>query len=323
MNIEVDIKKYFELQKDTDHINDIVDISVESHAYLPQVEDVKSDWLSFVSVPAFKIARKENGKDFGSFLSLGTGSGLDVLAGAEILGAKTLGFTDLQKSVVDIARQNVEKGLKKTGTYNLLSGAGDLFAPFAKDTEPEKRPKFDVIYENLPNVPLDDNKEVTDSRNSGHYLEKRVEKIPDEVHGDMLDLHYLALVQAGDYLTDNGFVFSLMGGRVPLSSFIRLGELAGVHSEIYSYQWKVQAEPEDVIGGYAKQEEEGFGPFIFYKAEDLEEAFKGVSVEESGRRAFEIEKSLEDKRLTATKAYEIFKNGGSIGHTVVVLKSYV
>ena len=78
-----------------------------------------------------------------------------------------------------------------------------------------------------------------------------------------------------------------------------------------------------MIGGYARQEEEGFGPFIFYRAEDLEEAFKGVSVEESGRRAFEIEKSLEDKRLTATKAFEIFKNGGSIGHTVVVLKSHV
>ena len=101
MNIEVDIKKYFELKNDTDHIKDKVDISVESHAYLPQVEDVKSDWLSFVSVPAFKIARKENGKDFDSFLSLGTGSGLDVLAGAEILGAQTLGFTDIQEYLVN------------------------------------------------------------------------------------------------------------------------------------------------------------------------------------------------------------------------------
>lgn len=139
----------------------------------------------------------------------------------------------------------------------------------------------------------------------------------------MLDLHYLALVQSGEYLTDNGFVFSLMGGRVPLSSFIRLGEQAGVKSEIYTYQWKVQAEPLDVIGGYAQQEKEGFGPFIFYRAEDLEKAFEGVSVEESGKKAFEIEKSLEDKRLTATQAFEIWKNGGTIGHTVVVLKSHV
>lgn len=323
MNLKVDIKKYFELQNDTKYIKDIVDINVESHAYLPQVDDVKNDWLSFVSVPAFKLARQENGKDFDSFLSLGTGSGLDTLAAAEILGAKKLGFTDLMQDVVDAAKNNIKNGLLNEDKYELISGVGDLFAPFAKGYDAAVRPRFDVIYENLPNVPLTDDKEVTSSRNSGHYLEKRAERIPQKIHDDMLDLHYLALSQASEYLTPSGFIFSLMGGRVTLDSFIRLGIEAGVKSEIYTYQWKVQAEPGDVIGGYAQQEKEGFGPFIFYKSEDLEKAFEGISTEESGKRAFDIEKSLKDKRLTASKAFEIWNNGGSIGHTVVVLKSHV
>jgi len=178
-----------------------------------------------------------------------------------------------------------------------------------------------VIYENLPNVPLASSTKIEDKRNSGHYLEKREEAIPEFVHEQMLDLHYLALKQARDYLAENGAVYSTLGGRVPLNAFIRLGELAGLHSEIFTYSWKVQAEPEDVISGYAAQEKAGLGPFRFYRAEDLQKAFANVSVKDSGNRALEIEKSLDSVKLTATAAYEAFKKGEVIGHTVAVLKS--
>ncbi len=321
MSIKVDVQKYFSLDR-VNKIKDELDIEVESHAYLPHIDDIENDWLAFIAVPAFKLARKQAGKDFDSFASIGTGSGLDVLAGAETLGASKLGFTDLQDVVVDIAAKNVKNGLVNLESNALLYGAGDLYDPFRGLSEDFGNERFDVIYENLPNVPLSQEKVVTDNRNTGHYLEERREPIPDEVHKDMLDLHFLALNQAPDFLTENGFLLSLMGGRVTLDSFVRLGELAGVKSEIFTYGWKSQAEPEDVIGGYADQEKDGYGPFIFYRTEDLEGAFKNVDPEESGSKAFDIEKSLEDKRLTATEAFEIWKNGGSIGHTVVVLKSY-
>ena len=178
-----------------------------------------------------------------------------------------------------------------------------------------------MIYENLPNVPLASNTKIEDKRNSGHYLEKREEAIPEFVHEQMLDLHYLALKQARDYLAENGAVYSTLGGRVPLNSFIKLGELAGLRSEIFTYSWKVQAEPEDVISGYAAQEKAGLGPFRFYRAEDLQKAFANISVKDSGKRAFEIEKALDSVKLTATAAYEAFKKGEVIGHTVAVLKS--
>lgn len=318
MSIVVDVNKYLALNGATKRIKDYLSIEVADHAYLPKTEDIKSDWVAYIAAPAFKLIREKLGHDIDSFVSIGTGSGIDVLAGIELLGAKRVGFTDLQRSVVAAAAQNVRSNIKETSKIEFEFGNGDLLQPLKNG----KR-NYDVIYENLPNVPLASNTKIEDKRNSGHYLEKREEAIPEFVHEQMLDLHYLALKQARDYLAQNGAVYSTLGGRVPLNAFIKLGELAGLRSEIFTYSWKVQAEPEDVISGYAVQEKAGLGPFRFYRAEDLQKAFANISVKDSGKRAFEIEKTLDSVKLTATAAYEAFKKGEVIGHTVAVLKSNV
>lgn len=316
MSILVDVKKYLALEEAPKHVQDYLSVAVTDHAYLSKTEDITSDWVAYIAAPAFKLIRENLQHDVEAFASIGTGSGIDVLTGIELLGAKRVGFTDLLESVVDAAAENIKKNLKNADSIELEFGAGDLLQPL----ENGKR-RYDVIYENLPNVPLTDNTKIEDKRNSGHYLEKRVEAIPEFVHEQMLDLHYLALKQARDYLAEKGAVYSTLGGRVPLSAFIKLGELAGLKSEIFTYSWKVQAEPEDVISGYAAQEKAGLGPFRFYRASDLQKAFANISVKESGKNAFEIEKSLESSKLTAKEAYEAFQKGEVIGHTVAVLKS--
>ena len=316
MSILVDVKKYLALEEAPKQVQDYLSVAVTDHAYLPKTEDITSDWVAYIAAPAFKLIRENLRHDVEAFASIGTGSGIDVLTGIELLGAKRVGFTDLLESVVNAAAENIKKNLKDADSIELEFGAGDLLQPLQNG----KR-RYDVIYENLPNVPLTDNTRIEDKRNSGHYLEKRVEVIPEFVHEQMLDLHYLALKQARDYLADKGAVYSTLGGRVPLSAFIKLGELAGLKSEIFTYSWKVQAEPEDVISGYAAQEKAGLGPFRFYRASDLQKAFADISVKESGKNAFEIEKSLESSKLTAKEAYEAFLKGEVIGHTVAVLKS--
>ena len=316
MSILVDVKKYLALEEAPKQVQDYLSVGVTDHAYLPKTEDITSDWVAYIAAPAFKLIRENLRHDVEAFASIGTGSGIDVLTGIELLGAKRVGFTDLLESVVDAAAENIKKNLKNADSIELEFGAGDLLQPLQNG----KR-RYDVIYENLPNVPLTDNTKIEDKRNSGHYLEKRVEVIPEFVREQMLDLHYLALKQARDYLADKGAVYSTLGGRVPLSAFIKLGELAGLSSEIFTYSWKVQAEPEDVISGYAAQEKAGLGPFRFYRASDLQKAFADISVKESGKNAFEIEKSLESSKLTAKEAYEAFLKGEVIGHTVAVLKS--
>lgn len=318
MSILVDVKKYLALEEAPKQVQDYLSVAVTDHAYLPKIEDITSDWVAYIAAPAFKLIRENLRHDVEAFASIGTGSGIDVLTGIELLGAKRVGFTDLQKSVVDAAAENIRKNLKNADSIELEFGAGDLLQPLENGKH-----RYDVIYENLPNVPLTDNTKIEDKRNSGHYLEKRVEVIPEFVHEQMLDLHYLALKQARDYLAEKGAVYSTLGGRVPLSAFIKLGELAGLSSEIFTYSWKVQAEPEDVISGYAAQEKAGLGPFRFYRASDLQKAFADISVKESGKNAFEIEKSLESSKLTAKEAYEAFLKGEVIGHTVAVLKSSV
>lgn len=318
MSILVDVKKYLALEEAPKQVQDYLSVAVTDHAYLPKTEDITSDWVAYIAAPAFKLIRENLGHDVEAFASIGTGSGIDVLTGIELLGAKRVGFTDLLESVVDVAAENIRKNLKNADSIELEFGAGDLLQPLQNG----KR-RYDVIYENLPNVPLTDNIKIEDKRNSGHYLEKRVEVIPEFVHEQMLDLHYLALKQARDYLADKGAVYSTLGGRVPLGAFIKLGELAGLSSEIFTYSWKVQAEPEDVISGYAAQEKAGLGPFRFYRASDLQKAFADISAKESGKNAFEIEKSLESSKLTAKEAYEAFQKGEVIGHTVAVLKSSV
>jgi hypothetical protein len=41
---------------------------------------------------------------------------------------------------------------------------------------------------------------------------------------------------------------------------------AGYSADILTYTWKIQSEPEEVIGGYKKNQEDGHGPvsvFLF------------------------------------------------------------
>ncbi len=315
MNIQVQTKHYLGLSVAPKRIADVLAIAVSSHAYLPKTEDLASDWVASVAAPAFKLIRQQAGKAVPSFCSIGTGSGLDVLAAIELLGSTRVGFTDLQEDVVDTAVHNVRDNLRASETVAFEYGAGDLLSPLAG------QPHYDVIYENLPNVPLAADTDITDSRNSGHYLEKRAEPIPELVHRQMLDLHYLALRQAKDYLTETGSVYSTLGGRVALDVFRQLGELAGFSAEIFTYTWKVQAEAAEVLAGYAKQEAEGLGPFHFYRVADLKAVFADVVLETSGRQAFALEKALAPKALSAKAALSAWQKGEAIGHTVVVLKS--
>jgi hypothetical protein len=139
----------------------------------------------------------------------------------------------------------------------------------------------------------------------------------------MVDLHYLALVQAKDFLLPGGAVLSTLGGRVPLDVLLALGRLAGFNSSFLIYTWKVQADPEEVIRDHARKQKEGFGPFYFYRAATLQRVFASVDEATSGTNAIEIERSLLPERLDAAGAFEILQRGERIGHTVAVLRSEV
>lgn len=251
-----------------------------------------------------------------SFCSIGTGSGLDVLAAIEALGSTRMGLTDVHEDVVKTAVQNIRRNIRVDHPLVVQAGFGDLLKPLQ-----QFRPTYDLIYENLPNVPLRSAKKIAKARTSSTCLAPRKERIPTLVKSQMLDLHYLALLQAKDFLFQGGMVLSTLGGRVPLDVLLSLGKLAGYKASFLTYTWKVQADPCEVIFSHAQKQQQGLGPFYFYRAEALQVAFGRIALEESGEKALAIERSLLPKRLDAVQAYAALQTGEAIGHTVAVLRS--
>ena len=93
-------------------------------------------------------------------------------------------------------------------TITLHSGAEDLLKPLKKGGL-----RFDNIYENLPDLPLDEDGSLETGRTSAAYIPKRSEPVPGFVKDWMLVLHYLALVQSRDFLNPGGVVISTIGAR--------------------------------------------------------------------------------------------------------------
>jgi SAM-dependent methyltransferase len=315
-SLTLDIASYLDIAE-ARRLRPRVEILVADRAWRPPVEDRQRDWVASIVAPALKILRARRGDArCKAFCALGAGVGLDALAGIELLDAEVLGVTDLFPDVVEAAAQNVRRNLAPGHSVILHAGAGDLLAPLRASGA-----RFDLIYENLPNLPLADAAEVEVDRTSGAFLAPRGEPLPRAVRDWLLALHYLALVQAHDFLKPGGAVLSTIGARLPLSVLTDMAQAAGHDARFLSYWWKGQADADEVIASYAQWQREGLGPFHFYPLETLEAAFSGLDLEQAGRRALELEDSLHPHRLDAETAWALHRRGGRIGHTVAALLS--
>jgi hypothetical protein len=83
----VDSRSYFRLGKPS-RIAPTLRIGLSEHCHVPALDDLDADWLASVATPAFHIlSRTRPAARRNSFLSIGTGCGLDALAAIEILGS--------------------------------------------------------------------------------------------------------------------------------------------------------------------------------------------------------------------------------------------
>ena len=312
--MQINTAQYLKLPSAPERLLDTLDIQVTEHAFLPSAGEILADWVATIATPAFKLIRRMQGTQ-ANFCSIGTGTGLDALAAIETLGATSVGVTDVHADVVAAARANILRNLKEPSGIRLEAGHGDLLEPLDAAT------KYDLIYENLPNIPVADGEDATLARKSSFNVPPRKEAVPDFLRRNLLALHYVALVKAKYRLKPGGAVISMLGGRIPLAVYAEMGKLAGYASEIFTYGWKIQSVPEESIGGHVKQEEDGLGPYHFYRASRLEEAFRGISLEDSGKQAFALEEKLRPDELSPADAFVAWKRGEVIGHTVVALRS--
>jgi SAM-dependent methyltransferase len=305
--------EFFELEE-TSRIKSSIRLRLSDHSYLPKAGEPRADWVASVAVPSFK-ALAAAGVRAPRFCTIGTGAGLDALAAVEILDARTVGFTDLHEDVLDHARENIRTNLVARDV-TLVGGAGDILAPLTG-----RLGDVDVIYENLPNIPLDDSGDLGDGQTSSTFLSKRSEEIPGFVEQNLVTLHYLALKQAWQLLGPGGRVLSSIGGRLPLSEALALSASAGYDGTILIYTWKVQSEPHEVVGGYASWELQGRGPFHFYPVDVLRETFGGMSEAAAGARALAIESALAPYEISAVDALALVERGVDVAHTVAVIDS--
>jgi len=304
---------FFQLGETT-RIRSSIGLKLSDHSYLPKADEPRADWVASVAVPAFKTLARM-GVSAPRFCTVGTGAGLDVLAAVEILKARVVGFTDLHEDVLAHAHENIQSNLLDQGV-ELIGGAGDVLSPLAG-----RLSNVDVVYENLPNIPMSEGGDLADGQTSSTFIAERSEEIPGFVEKNLVTLHYLALQQARQILRVGGRVLSSIGGRIPLSEALALSWAAGYNGSILTYTWKVQSEPHEVVGGYAKWEREGLGPFHFYPVSVLRDTFKDVSVAAAGARALEMEEALSPHEISAVDALALVEKGEKVGHTVAILDS--
>ncbi|MDR2690520.1 MAG: class I SAM-dependent methyltransferase [Azoarcus sp.] len=312
---DIPTTRYLALAAAPKHLRESLSIHVTEHAFLPNVDEILGDWVATIATPAFKLIRQRQGAQ-NAFCSIGTGVGLDALAAIEILDATQIGITDVHEDVVAAAVDNIRRNLREPRRIELAAGHGDLLEPLDA-----RHPRYDLIYENLPNIPIADAGEIATARKSSGHIPARQETIPELMRRNLLSLHYVALLKAKEFLKPGGAVLSLIGGRIPLDLFHEMGRLTGYHAEIFTYGWKIQTDPEEIIGGHIQQQEAGFGPYHFYRANRLAEVFSGIGLQDSGQRAREIEQSLAPDALSPAAALAAWQQGETIGHTVVALRS--
>ncbi|MCX4728676.1 class I SAM-dependent methyltransferase [Streptomyces sp. NPDC090052] len=297
-----------------ERIKSSIGLRLSDHSYLPKADEPRADWVASVAVPAFKTLARM-GVLAPRFCTIGTGAGLDALAAVEILQARSVGFTDLHEDVLAHARENIQSNLLDQDV-ELIGGAGDILSPLAG-----KVSQVDVIYENLPNIPMAGSGDLADGQTSSTFIAERVEEIAGFAEKNLVTLHYLALQQAHPVLRVGGRVLSSIGARIPLSEILSLAGAAGYNGSILTYTWKIQSEPHEVVGGYAQWEKEGMGPFHFYPVSVLRDAFAGMSPAAAGAQALQMEKELSPYEISAVDALALVEKGQKVGHTVAILDS--
>jgi len=317
--VNVDSEKFFLMGKPAKIAPNFM-VTLTEMTYLPKIADPRRDWVASVAAPAFQAHAAHN--SVRKFAAIGTGAGLDAIAALEVFDLNALAVTDLHPAVVAAAAENIKaatahsKALSKV-VEGMLAVSGDLLTPLAT-----QKGEFDLIYENLPNIPLDAARSaLQEAQTSSTYVPSRQEAIPPVAKLNLLALHWLALKQARDLLSPSGAIVSSMGGRVPIASMMHMVVTAGYTPSVLTYTWKIQSEPEEVIGGYKTFQEQGLGPFFFYPAKVLEAIFSNYSAASAANQFQALENLLVPHRLDSVSAYHSYKQGIVIGHTVVVVCS--
>jgi methylase of polypeptide subunit release factors len=304
------------------HIKTKIKLSRYVEQYLPvdPKEDkyfYRNDWAS-IAFRAFLILKNKYKLNVDSFCSIGTGIGLDAICAIEAFGVKEVLITDLQENIALHARDNIKKNLIKENKYKITPFKSDIF----KRENGFPKNKFDLIFENLPNLPL--------NYNDSAYLPsifasftplENYDDVPQLYKKNLLFSHYKFLKEAKKYLSRDGGVLCNIGGRIPSEIIINMFNDLNYRPEIIVFDVRRQTEAESNINAYAKWEKENNINFKYYPFDILDkisklEYYDKLSGCASHYFKKEIQEIMKNYAFSANEALKLHQNNINVAHEV-------
>ena len=311
----VDCTEGFDIFGERERTRAVIRVRVTEHTYLPAGE-TREGWFPNIARGFLRLAERsgKEGRPLQSYASIGIGPGLDAIAAVEALGVRRLAVMDLHQDVVESARKNILRNCPAVEPEHVCAFVSDLC------TEMRRRNlQFDVVYENLPNIPADDADLDAGVTAASFFRRAPSFTVPDVYARHRLALHYRFLTQARECLTATGMVVCCIGGRIPLGVVERMFADCGYTPDVLNYEMVRQFEAAGVLAGFAQAERQERLTFRFYPYREGRAALEEIR-SRGGESAEAVmdDPALQRLCMTAVEAQARLATGEDIGHLGVV-----
>jgi hypothetical protein len=287
-----------------------VRLRLTEHSY-PLEPWTEEAWLAIAFRAFARLASRIAVRDL---LIVGTGNGLDALGAVEIFDLRSVAVTDLFEQSLSVARDNILAHLDDETGLELSFHAGDLLSCVPAEM------RFDLVYENLPNIPATADIELELGINTGRFFDAAGVSVPAPFGDYLLALHYRCLRDAWRRVRAGGGVVTAIGGRMPDDVVFGLHRACGYSPELVAFDVKLQGEPDLVLPGYSRVEAERGIEFTFYAAEAAEiVAERRRSGLDGQELADAVAGDLRRLSMTAGEAQRRTRRGEQIAHSVLLI----
>lgn len=316
-NLEYCFKKPFK------NLKERIFLDHEDELYKPitvddDVDYYKNDW-AVLAFRAFNIIKTRFQPEVKSFCTVGTGIGLDALGAIEAFSPEWVVLTDINESIAMKACINVRSNLKNNERFKIKPIGANILDGHLKALNT----KFDLIYENLPNLPEEYAEHNCQPFSASFINYKEYLEVPALYKKYLLCSHYVFLNQAHQYLNPGGAVLCNIGGRVPYDIIEKMFLESGFQPTVLIFEIKRQNESNTNLPVYALWEKMKKNDFIFYPYYDAHSCVNGgVKYDRLSGYANsfnKVNKILDDFKLSSNQAFEDFQKGLEIAHSVYTI----
>jgi hypothetical protein len=286
-------------------------VSIRVHPKMYSIErDVEANWVwhAFRGMARLKQTLQNEDRLPTSFAAIGTGTGVDAIGASLIFPSlKIIAVTDIEPGVLeqglDNVRSNVPAGVSVNGF------AGDLCYPLYPLHQ-----RFDLIYSNLPNLPVASWKSGAIDFNTC-YIERDGVQVDPTLDAYLLGFQYMFLRSALPVLSSQGSALLMIGGRFPYEVFKRLADLSGYVFEELLCCLRLETDLATTIDAYAAHE--GEVELDYYLYDEARRLLDG-KLELPGE---ELKALLAPYRVSARGARSAASEGHRIGHTLHMIRA--